>query len=293
LRGLRLLSECHDAVEGEWCYTAVVWARQHGITGHPDQYPNLTTESPNEAFQALLHSLGLDGCPQPCSPKEPAATTASPPETTSEAQQCRRAEEGEECYQQVQWARQQGIWEHPEWYPDLTPDSTFEGFQAHFHSLACPQPCGPTEPAVTTASPQCRRAEEGEECYKQVQFARLQGVWDHPEWYPDLTRDSPFEGFQAHLHSLGCPQPCAPTEPAVTTASPQCGRAEEGGECYQQVQWVRQQGIWEHPEWYPNLTPDSPFEGFQAHLHSVNHGGCPAPCGTGEATTTTTLDAAR
>merc|ERR550532_2956976 len=31
--------------------------------------------------------------------------------------------------------------------------------------------------------------------------------------------------------------------------------------------WAKDVGIFQHPEWYPDLTPDSPVEDFQAHLH--------------------------
>jgi len=93
-----------------------------------------------------------------------------------------------------------------------------------------------------------------------------------PGWYPNLTAESTFEDFQARLHIIGhdgCPQPCQHLA---------CRLAVEGETCFKEVQWARHQGIWEHPEYYPDLTPESPFEAFQAHLHNINHGYCPEPC---------------
>merc|ERR1740121_831846 len=68
------------------------------------------------------------------------------------------------------------------------------------------------------------------------------GIFQHPEWYPDLSSSSPFE------------------------------------DCYGAVKWAMDTGITSNPEWYPDLTSSSPFEAFQAHLHSIDHGQCPMPC---------------
>mmetsp|Transcript_37707 Transcript_37707/g.108439 ORF Transcript_37707/g.108439 Transcript_37707/m.108439 type:complete len:577 (-) Transcript_37707:154-1884(-) len=57
---------------------------------------------------------------------------------------CKDAVEDDACSQGINWARRTGIWKHPEWYPDLLVDSSFEAFQAELHKLGhsdCPMPC--------------------------------------------------------------------------------------------------------------------------------------------------------
>lgn len=58
---------------------------------------------------------------------------------------CETAKRGDECWVAVSWAMADGIYEHPEWWPELQPGaSSFEEFQAHQHlmnSTLCPQPC--------------------------------------------------------------------------------------------------------------------------------------------------------
>merc|ERR1719356_1401543 len=199
-------------------------------------------------------------------------------------QPCRQADEGGECHGAVRWAKDVGIFQHPEWYPDLTPDSPAEDFQAHLHSINhgnCPQPCNATSVPVPPATPACHTAVEGEACYGAVRWAVDTGIFQHPEWYPDLTPDSPMEDFQARLHSINhsnCPEPCNATSVTLPPATPACHTAVDGEACYGAVRWVADIGIFENPEWYPELTPDSPIEDFQAHLHSINHGNCPEPC---------------
>jgi len=138
LRGRRAATadECHTAVEGEQCYTAVIWAKEHGINLHPDWYEGLHPSSPFEAFQAHLHELNYDNCPAPCE--------------RAGREVCHTAVEGEECFKATKWAMDHGINLHPDWYPHLTSSSPFEAFQAHLFSLkfhTCPEPC----PAYSTS----------------------------------------------------------------------------------------------------------------------------------------------
>jgi hypothetical protein len=58
---------CHTLLEGETCYDKVHWAMWHGIFDNPEWYPApLSSASTFEDFQALMHSLHPDTCPQPC-----------------------------------------------------------------------------------------------------------------------------------------------------------------------------------------------------------------------------------
>jgi len=57
-------------------------------------------------------------------------------------EECSDALPGDECYDAVTWAMQEGIWGHAEWYPGLTLWSRFEEFQGELHRQGkCPRPC--------------------------------------------------------------------------------------------------------------------------------------------------------
>ncbi|CAK0837601.1 unnamed protein product [Prorocentrum cordatum] len=61
----------------------------------------------------------------------------------------------------------------------------------------------------------CRDAEPRGKCYKAVDWAMTQGIWEHPEWYEGLKPTSPFKDFQAKLHETkngNCPKPCTGTK---------------------------------------------------------------------------------
>merc|ERR1712061_767294 len=70
LRGLATAPQhdksCHSTVEGESCYTAVVWAMEHGIVLHPEWYPGLHVGSTFAEFQAHMNKIGHGGCSFPC-----------------------------------------------------------------------------------------------------------------------------------------------------------------------------------------------------------------------------------
>jgi hypothetical protein len=120
-------SKCHTAVPDETCHAGVVWAMQHGIHEHPEWsiYSGLDADSSFVDFQAALHRHQINRCPEPCG-------------------LCHTAVEGEPCYEGVMWEMEYGIRLHPEWYPELTTNSSFEDVQAHLHEgnfNQCPEPC--------------------------------------------------------------------------------------------------------------------------------------------------------
>ncbi|OLP85104.1 Poly(U)-specific endoribonuclease [Symbiodinium microadriaticum] len=58
-----------------------------------------------------------------------------------------------------------------------------------------------------------------------------------------------------------------------------CETAQRGDECWTAVTWAMNDGIYEHPEWWPELQPGaSSFEEFQGHQHLMNATLCPQPC---------------
>jgi len=79
---------------------------------------------------------------------------------------------------------------------------------------AAGESAGPEAGRKETKETQCLTAVGGTDCYKQVTWAREQGIKEHPGWYAGLTASSSREDFQAHLHgkthalSLVCPMPC-------------------------------------------------------------------------------------
>mmetsp|Transcript_14179 Transcript_14179/g.29410 ORF Transcript_14179/g.29410 Transcript_14179/m.29410 type:complete len:317 (-) Transcript_14179:83-1033(-) len=57
----------------------------------------------------------------------------------------------------------------------------------------------------------CQDAVIGEKCFKNVVWAKTEGIRIHPGWYDDLTQDSTFKEFQMALHKnglYGCRKPC-------------------------------------------------------------------------------------
>eukprot|EP00931_Biecheleriopsis_adriatica_P090185 TRINITY_DN64212_c0_g1_i1.p1 TRINITY_DN64212_c0_g1~~TRINITY_DN64212_c0_g1_i1.p1 ORF type:complete len:623 (+),score=92.07 TRINITY_DN64212_c0_g1_i1:45-1871(+) len=57
---------------------------------------------------------------------------------------CHDALPGEECYQQMTWAKSDGIYSHPDWYPGLTGQSSMAAFQKALWKsggTACQEPC--------------------------------------------------------------------------------------------------------------------------------------------------------
>jgi len=128
---------CHTAVEGDTCYSHVLWTMETGVHNHPDWYPNLNTKSSFEEIQQHLHDTKPEqGCRRPC-PTEPVA--------------CHTATEGEACHAHVTWAKEHGIKMIPEKFPGLSEDSSFEEFQDWFYRMPprrCPAPACDENPEV-------------------------------------------------------------------------------------------------------------------------------------------------
>jgi len=167
---------------------------------------------------------------QPATSTQTQATTTAPAPAPTRAVQpttCRTSIAGEECHGSVTWAKETGIQLHPDWYPGLSTQSTFEDFQYLLHKgghgpdqngasnfAGCDLPCRTSTTQVTTAAPiaaatpalqptTCRTSTAGEECYVAVKWAKEIGVQLHADWYPGLSTQSTFEDFQYLLHKGG------------------------------------------------------------------------------------------
>ena len=180
------------------------------------------------------------------------------------------------------WAITTGIVGNPEWYPNLTPASSFEDFQCHLFHLEgvdhCTYlPCGYTCP---TTNADCETAADGTgmdtDCFGHVNWAMNTGIVGNPEWYPLLTAGtSTFEDFQCHLYYLEGVDHCdfLPCD-YVCPGGGGCETAVSGvgadQDCADHVDWAMNTGITGNPEWYPGLTPASPAEDFQCHLYYLD-----------------------
>merc|ERR1712217_952226 len=123
---------CHTALPSETCCAGVIWAMEHGIHTQPDQYCDLNANSDFVDFQECLHQQKAHGCPMPC-------------------RKCGKPVEWDSCYNATIWAKEKGILIYPQWFPTLTPQSSFDDFQEFLHAdglhehkygfRACLEPC--------------------------------------------------------------------------------------------------------------------------------------------------------
>lgn len=70
----------------------------------------------------------------------------------------------------------------------------------------------------------CLLAQAGSQCFRAVQWGKVQGIHEHPEWYPGLTAQSSDAEFQALIHARSpyhecpfapCPEHIVPEGPPV------------------------------------------------------------------------------
>jgi len=115
----------------------------------------------------------------------------------------------------------------------------------------------------------CLDATADSKCYREVMWAMEHGIHQHPEWYPELTEQSNFREFQAHLFGgqhHDCSEPC-------------CHDSVPGELCHEHATWVKAHGINMEEEAYPpSLTNASALVEFQAYLHLCHPQSCPEPC---------------
>lgn len=195
-------TDCHTALPGESCFQDILYAKNTFIAKHPELYPGLTNASSRDLFQAFLHgqsSVDDDAekkkCPKPCDPEAV--------EEVDFRSTCETAKEHDPCWESIVWGATVGMKKHPEWYGELTSQSSFEDFQLHLNNntdTKCPKkPCP------------CHTHVEGDKCYDAVMYVLHTGLREHPKEYKGLTAHSSFEDVQAHLHALRttpCLRPC-------------------------------------------------------------------------------------
>lgn len=70
--------------------------------------------------------------------------TQSPAASQRSHVNCHTSKKNERCWIAVRWAMREGIRQHPDWYHNLTVDSSWYDFQAELHRsphVDCPMPC--------------------------------------------------------------------------------------------------------------------------------------------------------
>mmetsp|Transcript_33092 Transcript_33092/g.99683 ORF Transcript_33092/g.99683 Transcript_33092/m.99683 type:complete len:449 (+) Transcript_33092:49-1395(+) len=196
------MADCHTALPGESCFDDIIYAKTTYIHKHPELYPGLTNASSRDMFQAFLHGQSsVDDeaakrkCPKPCDPDAV--------DDVKVRARCETAKEHDPCWESIVWGATVGMKKHPEWYGELTSQSSFEDFQLHLNNntdTKCPKkPCP------------CHTHVEGDKCYDAVMYVLHTGLREHPKEYKGLTAHSSFEDVQAHLHALRttpCLRPC-------------------------------------------------------------------------------------
>eukprot|EP00931_Biecheleriopsis_adriatica_P123906 TRINITY_DN9899_c0_g1_i1.p1 TRINITY_DN9899_c0_g1~~TRINITY_DN9899_c0_g1_i1.p1 ORF type:complete len:743 (-),score=107.09 TRINITY_DN9899_c0_g1_i1:25-2223(-) len=151
----------------------------------------------------------------------------------------------------------------------------------------CPDQCiigtSSTTPRLqSTPKADCHTAVQGESCWEEVQWASSKGIELHPDWYSGLSASSSSAAFQCfvHLQSPGkCPQPCGVDCRSGASPESSCHTTLREEACWDEVHWVSDRGVHEHPDWYPGLSASSSLAAVQCFVHLKSPGKCPKPCG--------------
>eukprot|EP00933_Yihiella_yeosuensis_P055621 TRINITY_DN5446_c0_g3_i1.p1 TRINITY_DN5446_c0_g3~~TRINITY_DN5446_c0_g3_i1.p1 ORF type:complete len:1148 (+),score=179.25 TRINITY_DN5446_c0_g3_i1:19-3462(+) len=184
--------------------------------------------------------------------------------------------DGDPCDKAVRWIMESGTSQHPEWYPSLTPASTYgevQYFLSETHKN-CPAPCtgraNVKEASINIPFKVCADASPSDRCGHHIAFARDVEMKTYPERYPNLTSTSSFRDWQRHFHSQSpgkCPAPC--DECREATSSSKCA-----GMISNEIGKIR--GPLTAP--FSGASMWSSFAELQGILKKYNKGGCPQPC---------------
>jgi len=263
--------------------------RQKGLAELGAKQPELKEVTEAQQFnEQAAASEGLDfsslpglpplfALPEPGAAPEPTLTRvynapAAPAAASPALEDCRTPIEGDDCYEEVLYAKQTGVVNHPHWYGNLTPDSSFDDFQWLLHSVSrvCPRPCAAQVQQLPT----------------QARLPAAPSPLAASTKRAPAARAAPATSTRPHAappSALAVPRaPGAPvaraTSAAPASASEDCHTSSYGEECYEEVLYAMRTGVVKHPVgYYDNLTRNSSFEDFQRHLHGVSKV-CPEPC---------------
>jgi len=272
--------KCHTSTPGESCFSSVDWALKVGLPSHPDWYVGIEADATFEEVQGFLHDhhFQLSCCPTPCKPGalavslddvEGAATDAESEDGDGDGGRagCRSVDEGDPCYEAVDWAMTVGILQHPEWYEGegvtLTGDSSFDDFQQFLHDerQMCPAPCRSSTTTVgNTGKGASTRA--GTSLTSITTSRSPRSTSSISSSTSSSTSSSSTNGSSSSSSSSS-----SRTTTAISDAGSSCKTSVKGDDCYLSVVWAMEHGIKKHADWYPGLSGDSTFEDFQRVLH--------------------------
>jgi hypothetical protein len=303
---------CSNTVEGEWCYTAIMWLKNKGLAKHPNWYRSLNPKSSIADFQTELHKQHKMSCPLPCNGQEGNTTansedehwdTTTPADRKGHDESCELAQEGSACYKAISKVMDFNFWRHPEEYPGLTGHSSRNEVQEHLYqrgAYECGWPC-PKEQNKTkrlikkrisdmNATELIRYMDKSWDGYVDAdeydEYEPVQTIEKTTETQPpalELVNDSANESAPeleeevAHRHLAIVKS----TKSRIgANGLDQCRDARVGELCYEAVTWAQEVGIHDRPSWYPGLSQKSAFKEFQEFLHKTKGSLCEMPCGT-------------
>ncbi|CAE7914455.1 unnamed protein product, partial [Symbiodinium necroappetens] len=188
--------------------------------------------------------------------------------------QCLPPRDGSECDVAVRWILSEGTNLHADWYPGLSPASSYSEVQDFLNKRGkCPRPCpiqhGVTEAYMNLPFKICHDATFPEPCAWEMRQLKNR-LMNSSHGFPGLSSASSFQELQAFLHAQSpelCPAPCDACEDAAQDSA--CGRA-----IADQMQQIREP-----------LT--APFSGvsmwagyseLQSVLERYDKHSCPQPC---------------
>ncbi|CAE7319990.1 CAT1 [Symbiodinium sp. CCMP2592] len=296
--------ECHTSVEPEDCFYGTKWLMDEGRWQHPHSFPEVTASSTWEDAQEALWKRSKNGCKKPCPHESESETEEEEPEKEEE---CHSSVPPEDCYYATKWLMDEGRWQHPHAFPEVTAHSTWEDAQAALWKRSegsCKKPCAPESttttkaPETTTPEPEeeseepekeeelpepeedCYTSVEPEKCFYATKWLMEEGRYKYPDAFSEVTSESSWEDAQEALWKRGkdgCKKPC-PHESADDIDKEECHNAVPPDDCYYATKWLLDEGRWQHPHSFPEVTAHSTFEDAQRALWQRSEGSCKQPC---------------
>lgn len=184
--------KCHTTLPGEPCFDFISRAR----SSRDNLSAGLNASLSLEEFQQYVFDTFPNGiCPvQPCPvlSRSP-AFTPTPCGTPTK------------CMEIIVWVKSQVVKEQPEMFGGLNTSSSLDDFQQYIfeNSLwegVCDRlPCSLLSKQTLANQETCGMSMPGHQCYDDIQWAKAQGIAEHPEQFPGLTASSSLAEIQRYF----------------------------------------------------------------------------------------------
>jgi len=206
---------------------------------------------------------------------------------TPEELPCRKPKKGDFCHATVMRALNVAWKQYGKWpiFTRLKDDASFDDVQLAIHMdvpETCPRPCPKDDIESKQPCKTARSTGDATECYTTVEWAMTTGMQEHPSWYAGLGQNSSFEDVQRHVHKDPdgkgeCPMPCDP--PSCHTVTWADTRPDYKA-CVNSLNWIKESGMPEDPDWFPGLDEASSQWEIQDHVAKDINAEvyCPVPC---------------